>query len=344
MPMPTSQVLLLAADQQNVKTVATLLERDPRLAVQLEPVQTLAGGLARLTQAHPISLVLLELNLPDSQGLETFHQLRSQCPQVPLIILIEPSDEALALTALQEGAWDYLIKGQFDRSLLTRTIRYALECQHHTLALEEKTLSLQLLARQLAAAQQKLEQLATVDELTQVHTRCHFDALLLEEWHRLSREQAPLSLIIGNVNRLNTFNHTFGRAAGDQCLQQIARILLRLVKRPADRVARYSGQQFAILLPNTDMTGATHVANLIQTELGALELPPISAQGDCISLSLGIASRIPSEDIAPSLLLEEVKSNLHPPPQLEKEPNFIGQTRQVGEAIRMSQLAYSYSF
>ena len=188
-------------------------------------------------------------------------------------------------------------------------MHYAIERQNQHLALEEKNLSLQLLARQLAAAQQKVEQLSTIDKLTQVHTRRHFDELFLEEWHRLTREQTPLSLIICDIEGLNAYNANFGQVAGNQCLQQMAKVLLRVVKRPADRVARFSGQQFIVLMPNTDLAGATHVADLIQAEMSTLD---VYRDQDGLALNMGLASRIPCEDIAPSLLLEEVQSNPSP--------------------------------
>ena len=108
---PHSQVLLLAADQQNVETVSALFSQDQGFSHQLERAQTLAGGLVSLRQAKHTALVLMELDLPDHQGLETFFQVHTQFPQVPLIILSDPAEEEVALKALQEGAQDYLVKG-----------------------------------------------------------------------------------------------------------------------------------------------------------------------------------------------------------------------------------------
>jgi signal transduction histidine kinase len=92
----------------------------------LVPARRLTDGLARLT-AGDIDVVLLDLSLPDSQGLDTFRRLHAAAPRLPIVVLSGLNDEDLAVRAMREGAQDYLVKGRADGELLTRTIRYAIE-------------------------------------------------------------------------------------------------------------------------------------------------------------------------------------------------------------------------
>ncbi len=96
------------------------------LHVELESVETLADGIARIQQANP-DAVLLDLSLPDSHGIGTLTKLRGIAPAMPILVLTSLDDEALAMTALQLGAQDYLVKAQVESSLLARAVRYAIE-------------------------------------------------------------------------------------------------------------------------------------------------------------------------------------------------------------------------
>ncbi|NJM95577.1 MAG: diguanylate cyclase [Acaryochloridaceae cyanobacterium CSU_5_19] len=126
------------------------------------------------------------------------------------------------------------------------------------------------------------------------------------------REGGQLSLIICEVDHWLEYRDIFGPQAGDQCLVQIAQAIAKTVKRPADYVARYGKQEFAILLPNTDLAGATYIAEDIRAEVLALGLPDGSVtKYDPITVSLGVASQIPSPRFAPSLLLEATEQALY---------------------------------
>jgi len=93
---------------------------------ELESVERLAAALERL-RTGGIHVVLLDLTLPDSAGLGTFTAVRTNAPDVPIVVLTGLSDEALAVATVRDGAQDYLVKGQVDGNLLGRTIRYAFE-------------------------------------------------------------------------------------------------------------------------------------------------------------------------------------------------------------------------
>lgn len=160
------------------------------------------------------------------------------------------------------------------------------------------------LYRQLKIANQELEKLAHIDGLTQVANRRRFDELLEQEWFRLRREKAPLSLIFCDVDYFKLYNDTYGHPVGDKCLEKIAKKIQQVVKRPSDLVARYGGEEFAVILPNTSLSGAIHVAKEIQAAIKELAIAhDRSKVSNIVTLSLGVASILPTISSSPTTLL-----------------------------------------
>ena len=126
-PEPAEIRILLVEDTpEDAVLMGALLEKPRSNAFHIETVEDLAQGLERLSKGG-IDAVLLDLNLPDSRGLETFEKVQNQHPTVPVLILTALQDESLADQAIRMGAQDYLVKGHVDSSLLVRAIRYSIE-------------------------------------------------------------------------------------------------------------------------------------------------------------------------------------------------------------------------
>jgi PAS domain S-box-containing protein len=120
------QVLLIEDDASLATMMSEMLAQAPGAVITVEAHRQLAEGLERLS-AGGIDLVLLDLSLPDSAGLDTFLNLFNRAPEVPIVVLTALEDETLALTALRDGAQDYLIKNELNARGLVRAIRYAIE-------------------------------------------------------------------------------------------------------------------------------------------------------------------------------------------------------------------------
>jgi diguanylate cyclase (GGDEF)-like protein/PAS domain S-box-containing protein len=118
--------------------------------------------------------------------------------------------------------------------------------------------------------EQKLAALATMDGLTGIANRRHFDERLENEWARAGREGTTLSLLLIDVDHFKKFNDEYGHLAGDACLQAVAKILAEQARRPADVVARFGGEEFVLLLPNTDATGCRQIGEAIRQSLAQL--------------------------------------------------------------------------
>lgn len=122
----TISVLLIEDNGPLAGLMTQILDRVPDATFATENSVTLADGIERLS-AGGIDLVLLDLSLPDSSGIDSFHQLYNQFPSLPIVVLTALEDETVALTALRDGAQDYLIKNEINPRTLTRAIRYAIE-------------------------------------------------------------------------------------------------------------------------------------------------------------------------------------------------------------------------
>lgn len=152
------------------------------------------------------------------------------------------------------------------------------------------------LAEQLAQFNQKLMSLADTDELTGIPNRRSMDRCLRREWNRLFRAKRPLSLLFIDLDFFKQYNDTYGHDGGDQCLIQVARILRNHAQRPYDMAARFGGEEFAVILPETSEDDALKIAKTILADLEKLQIPHAgSAVAKHVTLSVGVATMIPNQ-------------------------------------------------
>ena len=150
----------------------------------------------------------------------------------------------------------------------------------------------------LLAANNKLEVLARIDGLTNVSNRRHFDELLHQEWGRLKREKGELALLLCDVDYFKGFNDNYGHLEGDQCLKDIARTINSALQRPGDTAARYGGDEFVIILPNTTLEGALHLAEDIRNSIYWLQIKhEKSPVADYVSVTIGASSGFPEDGL-----------------------------------------------
>lgn len=157
----------------------------------------------------------------------------------------------------------------------------------------------------LKEANERLERLSASDGLTQVANRRCFDQTLEREWNRLRRTGEPLSLIMSDVDFFKLFNDTYGHQRGDDCLKAVAKTLSETARRGGDCVARYGGEEFAVILPATDAQGALTVAEKIRQAVEQMGMEhKKSSIASCVTLSLGVATLVPSGEETPEHLIK----------------------------------------
>ena len=147
----------------------------------------------------------------------------------------------------------------------------------------------------LLEANKKLEVLARIDGLTNVSNRRHFDELLHQEWGRLKRENGELALLLCDIDYFKDYNDTYGHLEGDQCLKDIARTINSTLQRPSDMAARYGGDEFVIILPNTMLEGALHLAEDIRDNICRLHTRHETPVADHVTVTIGASSGFPGD-------------------------------------------------
>jgi diguanylate cyclase (GGDEF)-like protein len=179
----------------------------------------------------------------------------------------------------------------------------------------------------LATINKELNRQANMDGLTQIANRRCFDRYLALEWARCAREKQPLSLILCDLDHFKIYNDTYGHQAGDDCLTQVAKAMSQVVKRPADLVVRYGGEEFAAILPNTNGSGALQVAEIIRETVKNLRIShAMSEVGEWVTFSLGVSSTIPNAQMTQEYLVAAADRALY-------EAKEQGRDRSVFAAV-----------
>ncbi|MCE9685951.1 diguanylate cyclase [Shewanella sp. AS16] len=224
------------------------------------------------------------------------------------VLAIRYNDERKAKLKIQQEALQ-----QAERIRITREEALRAEAsskERLEKMVQERTLELEVTLRELNEVNQKLTEQTTIDSLTGVKNRNAFDKRLIAEGRISRRQQAPMALLMVDIDRFKAINDNFGHLAGDQTLRTIAACLQQNIKRPTDLVSRFGGEEFAIILPNTSVEGGITVAEMIRTSVNALV---IDWEGDAIPLtvSIGVSAEVIASDTHPTALLEQADKALY---------------------------------
>lgn len=161
-------------------------------------------------------------------------------------------------------------------------------------------------------AETALKTLAASDGLTGLANRRSFDQTLAMEWSRARRTKKPLSLLFADVDHFKLYNDLHGHQKGDECLRAVAAVIGENTFRPADLSARYGGEEFATIMPETDQEGACKVAERLRDVVAGLRLTHgAPGVGPLVTLSIGIATQIPGEDVCAEWLLRQADQALY---------------------------------
>lgn len=304
------KTLLVEDNEGDAFLLKEKLSDDPENQFNLTHVARLTIA-TKLLQKELFDIILLDLSLPDSQGLETFLAIEKIVPNLPIVLLTGLNNESLALQAVRQGAQDYLIKGQTSREVLIRSMNYAIERMHHLEKIHQSEVRLHQINKKLAQQvknrtseleyrNQELKKLflrATTDQVTGIANRYRLEDFMQREWGNAIRNQISVSVIMIDIDRFKLYNDTYGHQAGDICLRQVAQTINNTAKRSKDLVARYGGEEFIVVLSNISLDGAMMVAENIRSQVQGLSIPHATAEiSDYVTISLGVSHLIPVID------------------------------------------------
>lgn len=266
--MNSARKLLLVDDDPDIADMVDLLvsgfRRGPFV---LEHVAEYEAGLERLLSGQ-YALCLLDYHLGPRDGLELLREAKAaRCP-TPIILLTGSGREETDIAAMDRGAADYLEKSELTPHGLERSVCYALE---------------------MAEAMARLRDLATHDPLTGAINRSEFDRRLQEEWERSIARLRPLALVMLDLDHFKQINDVHGHQMGDEVLRHVVRVVVDWI-RPVDCLARYGGDEFALILVDTDRAAARAKATQLCGLIGSTPFPiPAKDLSLTLKISAGVA-------------------------------------------------------
>jgi diguanylate cyclase (GGDEF)-like protein len=249
-------------------------------------------------------LILLDIMMPGMSGFEVCKELKSdsRTREIPVLFISALNESEDKIKGFKLGAVDYITKPFHGSEVLAR-VKTHLALRNIQRKSEEQNIRLldeiderMRTEKALEKANQKLEELASLDGLTNLANRRQFDQYIQQSWKSMTREKNPIALILCDIDYFKNYNDTYGHVAGDKCLKQVAQAMKNPVKRPGDLVARYGGEEFAIIMANTDINGALKVAQSIKNEINNLKIPHShSSTAPNVTISMGVGSKVPGK-------------------------------------------------
>lgn len=285
---PHSPRLLLVDDQHvNLQELYEIFRRDHEVFIATNGRQALEFCLA-----NPPDLILLDIVMPDMDGLQLCRLLKEELRtrDIPIIFVTAHNDPEYETRGLDAGAVDFISK-PFNHTVVRARVQ-----THLT----------------LKAQTDLLRSMAFIDGLTGVANRRRFDDCLETEWRYCLRHCFPLALFLIDIDHFKKFNDSYGHLVGDNCLRNVATTLKEQLGRPHDLMARYGGEEFACLLPGIDMAGARYKAESMLQAVHTLGIPHESSEtAPHVTISLGMAIVIPFQDQKPDRLVALADARLY---------------------------------
>jgi two-component system chemotaxis family response regulator WspR len=318
--------VLLVDDQAMVgEGIRRVLAGQPGLEFRYcaNPAQAIAAAV----EMKP-TVILQDLVMPGVDGLTLVREFRANpaTRDVPIIVLSSKEEPAVKSQAFAAGANDYLVKLP-DRIELIARVGYHSKAYLIHLQRDEAYRALRDSQRQLEEKNLELQRLTNVDGLTGLNNRRHFDESMEMEWLRAVRGGRPLSILMIDVDHFKQYNDSLGHLAGDEALKQVAAALRRATVRLTDHSARFGGEEFVMILPETDLAGTLCVGERIRGCVENLNVPHgASSAGEYLTVSIGGASTTPRRGESSLLLIDSADKSLY-------EAKHAGRNRVVANEL-----------
>jgi diguanylate cyclase (GGDEF)-like protein len=304
MELPTAPATILIVDDapSNLAVLTEALRSEYEVRIASSGAQAL-----RLVEESPPDLILLDILMPDMDGYEVCRRFKARAAtrNIPIIFLTAKGDVADETLGLALGAVDYIVK-PVSVPIVQARVRTHVELKRRGDLLE--TLSMR-------------------DGLTGIANRRRFNDCLNRAWRQAMRSATPISLLMADIDCFKAFNDTYGHMAGDECLKAVAATLAGVLKRPGDLAARFGGEEFVVILEETDLAGAMHLAETMRLAVSDLGLTHNgSCVGDVVTITLGGACCVPKAGASAENLLCLADRKLY-------EAKMAGRNRVLGAQL-----------
>jgi len=295
--MDKLKVLIVDDIEANRIALEAILESED---VEIIKVSSGNEALKVLLKNDNIDIVLLDVQMPDMDGFEVAEIMKSdeKTREIPIIFITAISkEEKFVCKGYEMGAVDYIYK-PVNYEILKSKIKVFIRLNNQTKKIAEESKKMQQKIYELEIAKEKLRKIADRDGLTGLYNRRSFDRKLDDEWKRCSENKKELSLIIMDIDFFKRYNDDYGHLEGDDCLKEIAKQIKNSLERSTDLLARWGGEEFIVILPETDIDSAEKIANEIREAVENLKIEHKSSNiSNYITASLGVSTIIPDESV-----------------------------------------------
>lgn len=169
-----------------------------------------------------------------------------------------------------------------------------------------------LMQLELRNLSERLERISQIDPLTELYNKRHFNDAFQREWKSAVREGSPVSLLMIDIDHFKRYNDTYGHLQGDECLKAVAAEVRLAAARPRDVAARFGGEEFIVLLPETELVGATQVGEATLSRVRGLALEHSGSEAHrLVTVSVGVSAIRPSEVDSMDALLRQADRALY---------------------------------
>ena len=254
-----SKILIVDDHEDNIELLRARLES---WGFATEAAMDGLEALRKVEEAPP-DLILLDVMMPKIDGMEVARRVKSNTslPFIPIIMQTALDTTEDKVEGLEAGADDYITK-PIEFPELKARLRSMLRIKRLQEELEERE-------RQLLEANERLRYMSQTDGLTGLDNRRHIEQELDSMFAHATRLSEPMSVVMCDLDRFKSVNDTHGHQAGDAVLKQLARILKEEAREKVDRVGRYGGEEFILLLPGTVLDAAVTFAERVRKEVEA---------------------------------------------------------------------------
>lgn len=251
-------------------------------------------------------VVLLDIKLPDIDGFEVARRIRKlegeQEWAAIIFLTAMSSDEDLA-RGIAAGGDDYLVKP------VSEVVFHAkVRAMQRLVGMQRKLVDV---TQKLDGANAELLRLSTTDALTGIANRRSLDSFLEREWRRCLRMKKPLALVMMDIDYFKLFNDKYGHQTGDDCLKKVADRIARAAPRGTDLAARFGGEEFTLVLGETDQDGAMWIAERVRQMVADLKVPHYATGSKFVSISCGVVSALPDDKVSLEILVKSADAALY---------------------------------
>jgi len=282
-----SALLIIDDDEMNTRILTHTLESDYTIYTVSDGVQAVAKA-----EEYMPDLILLDIVMPNMDGYQILAELKNseKTRKIPVIFITGLDSTKDEEKGLSLDVADYIPKQPFSPLIVKLRVRNQI---------------------QIINQFRTIQRLSMIDQLTNIPNRRSFDERLHMEWNQAIRERTPISILMADVDKFKALNDTYGHQQGDVALQTIAGIFSQSCRRPGDLVARWGGEEFAVLLPNTPMAGALNVAEKIRAGIESAVLSRDDGSTINLTISIGVNAQEPVQGSSMDAFLAQADKALY---------------------------------